>query len=893
METDSRPLLVLVDGSSYIFRAYHAIQHLSTSQGVPTNAVYGVTRMLLKLLDELHPSHIAVILDKGGKTFRHDLYPEYKAHRPPAPEDLVVQLPVVREAIAALNLPLIEQAGVEGDDLIGSLARRAVKDGFDVLISSGDKDLMQLVDDHIRMVDSLREAQYDRNAVCEKLGVPPERIADLLALMGDASDNIPGVTGVGEKTAAKLLAEYGDLEGVLAAAAGMKKSKLRDNLIKDAPMARLSLQLATLKLDLKLPISPTDLIRQPVDEERLNRFLEKCEFTSLRRTLAPKKTLDADRYQTIVGATELETVLARIRTTRTCAIDLETTSLEPVRAEIVGISLSPALGEAYYIPVAHRGETAAGQLPRAEVIERLRSVLTDPQVRWFGHNLKYDAIVLLNRHRLACATIACDSMLASYLLDPDRFSHSLDSLTQEFLGHDPLTYQQVTGKGKQQISFADVDVQTATRYSCEDADATFRLSELLLPRLAEAGLMQLFTEMELPLIPVLVVMELAGIRVDPEQLRLLGGELERELQRSQERIFKLAGHEFNIQSPQQLRKVLFEELQLTEKKKTKSGASTDSTVLEELAISHELPGEILNYRSLAKLKSTYVDVLPEMVNPETGCIHTSFNQAVAATGRLSSSDPNLQNIPARTELGLRIREAFVASPGCRLLSADYSQVELRILAHISQDAALLEAFQHGEDVHAHTAARVFGVPIAQVTSDMRQRAKAVNFGIIYGQGPFNLSRQLRIPRAEAKAIIDSYLEKHHGVRTWVEKIHEQARRQGYVSTLFGRKRFVPDINSPNHAARANAERIAQNTPLQGTAADIIKRAMIIIHRELKERGLRSRMVLQVHDELVFDVPESELETIQTLVREKMEGAAKPHLKLTVDIAIGRTWAEAR
>jgi DNA polymerase-1 len=893
MGTDSRPLLVLIDGSSYVFRAFHAIQYLSTSQGVPTNAIYGVTRMLLKLLDELQPSYVAVVLDKGGKTFRHELYPEYKANRPAAPADLVVQLPVVREVIAALNLPLIEQTGIEADDLIGSLAKRAVQDGFDVLISSGDKDLMQLVGDRIHMIDSLREVTYDSAAVKQKLGVPPERVADLLALMGDASDNIPGVTGIGEKTASKLLAEHGNIEGVLAAAANMKKSKLRENLIADAPSARLSLQLATLKLDLPLPVSTAELKRRPFDKESLDQFLTKWEFSALRQKLVGKKTLDAERYQTVLSIEAFENVLARIRETKICAIDLETTSLEPVRAEIVGISLSPALGEAYYIPIGHRGPSAVSQLPTEEVIGRLRALLDDPLIGWLGHNLKYDSIVLAHRHQLKCATIACDSMLASYLLDPDRLSHSLDSLTQELLRHDPLTYEQVTGKGKQQIPFAEVDIQTATRYSCEDADATFRLCEILLPRLAQADLMQLFREIELPLIPVLVDIELAGIRVDPEKLRLLGGELEREMQRSQERIFKLAGHEFNIQSPLQLRKVLFEELQLDAKKMTKSGASTDSTVLEELAISHELPGEILNYRSLAKLKSTYVDVLPEMINPETGRIHTSFNQAVAATGRLSSSDPNLQNIPARSELGLRIREAFVASPSCFLLSADYSQVELRLLAHLSQDAAFLEAFGQGEDIHAHTAARVFGVPIAQVTSEMRQRAKAVNFGIIYGQGPFNLSRQLRIPRAEAKAIIDSYLDKHHGVRTWVEKIHAQARQEGQVKTMFGRKRFLPDINSHNHAARANAERIAQNTPLQGAAADIIKRAMIAIQGELEKLALRSRMVLQVHDELVFDVPEAEIDTLKTLVREKMEGAAMPHLTLIVDMAVGRNWAQAR
>lgn len=833
MGTVSRPLLVLVDGSSYIFRAFHAIQYLSTSQGKPTNAIFGVTRMLLKLLDELQPSHIAVVLDKGGKTFRHNLYPQYKAHRPPAPEDLIPQLPVVREVIEALNFPLIEQEGVEADDLIGSLARRALQDGFDVLISSGDKDLMQLVGDRIRMVDSLREVTYDHSAVYKKLGVPPERVADLLALMGDASDNIPGVTGVGEKTAARLINEHGDLEAVLAAAAGMKKGKLRDNLIADAASARLSYQLATLKLDLPLPIQPADLKRRPFDEQRLDLFLKTWEFHTLRTKLVPKKTLDASLYQTVVTGDEFEKVLARIRETKTCAIDLETTSLDAARAEIVGISLSPALGESYYIPLAHRGPQVSKQLPKTEVIERLRPLVENPTVRWFGHNIKYDLIVLTNRHKLQCANIACDSMLASYLLDPDHISHSLDNLGKEFLQHDPLTYEQVAGKGKQQIPFADVDVETATCYSCEDADATFRLCELFLPKLAQAGLMQLLTEIELPLVPVLADMELNGIRLDPESLRTLGGELEREIEKSQELIFRLVGHEFNIQSPLQLRKVLFEEQHLEAKKKTKSGASTDSTVLEELAISSELPGEILNFRTLTKLKSTYVDVLPEMINPETGRIHTSFNQAVAATGRLSSSDPNLQNIPARTEFGLRIREAFVPSPGCVLLSADYSQVELRLLAALSQDPALIEAFRLGEDIHASTAALVFGVPIIEVTSEMRQRAKAVNFGIIYGQGPFNLSRQLRIPRSEAKAIIDSYLDKHHGVRAWVEQIHAQARTEGLVKTLFGRVRFVPDINSTNHLARANAERVAQNTPLQGTAADIIKRAMIAIFRELK------------------------------------------------------------
>jgi DNA polymerase-1 len=588
----------------------------------------------------------------------------------------------------------------------------------------------------------------------------------------------------------------------------------------------------------------------------------------------------------------LAQVIARIKKAGKCSVDLETTSLDPVRADIVGISLAPGEGEAFYIPATHQGEDLPAQLPVGEVLDALGPVLGDPSVEIYGQNIKYDMVVLRNRHSLALGNIACDAMVASYVLDPGRAGHGMDYLSREFLGHETITYADVVGKGKNEIPFARVPIDRATAYSGEDADVTFRLCELLLPKVKAEGLFDLFAGIELPLIRVLVDMELWGIKVDGDRLEAMSGELGREIGKLEERIHLLAGREFNINSPAQLRVVLFDELGFEVKKKTKSGASTDSSVLEELALEHELPAEILNYRSLTKLKSTYVDVLPEMVNPETGRVHTNYNQAVAATGRLSSSDPNLQNIPVRTETGRRIREAFVASERCVLLSADYSQVELRILAHLCRDEALLEAFRQGEDVHARTAARIFGVPIERVDSDMRRKAKAVNFGIVYGQGPFNLARQLRIPRSEAKEIIEGYLDRHGGVRKWVEATHQEARKHKMVKTLFGRRRYLPDIDSTNHNVRANAERMAQNTPIQGTAADIIKRAMIQIHKSLGEKKMKTRMVLQVHDELVFDVPEQEVGLLEPLVREKMEGAARLSVPLTVDISTGKSWAEA-
>jgi DNA polymerase I len=892
MPKEARSKLYLVDGSSYMFRAFHGIQHLSTRDGLPVNAVFGVTKMLLKLLRDEDPAHIAVVMDKGGKNFRHEMFPEYKANRPPVPEELKVQMPIVRRAIEALNLPMVELAGYEGDDIMATLAMQGVEEGLDVVVVSADKDLMQLVGDHVVMIDPMREAVYDRQGVIDKLGVPPERVPDWLGLMGDASDNIPGVSGVGEKTAAKLISEHGDLEGVLAAAKEMKKGKQRERLLEEAETARLSKRLATLCFEVPLLVGVKGLSRKEPDKETLNAFLSEMEFSSLREKLTPKKSIDTGRYQTVLSWKELEQVLKRIRTTGVCALDLETTSLDAVRAEIVGISLCPAEGEAYYIPVGHEGKDLPEQLPCQKVVEALRPILESNEVRLFGQNIKYDSILLANRHKLFLDSVACDSMVASYVLDPERPSHGLDNLAREYLHHETIRYEDVTGKGKQQIPFSKVPLDRATEYSGEDADVTFRLCQLLLPRLKQAQLESLFSEIELPLIPILRDLEIAGVKIDREKLSVMGAEIGGQMQALEKKIFQLAGREFNINSPAQLRVVLFDELGLEEKKKVKTGASTDSSVLEELALDHDLPMEILNYRSFSKLKTTYVDVLPERINPETGRVHTSFNQTVTATGRLSSSEPNLQNIPVRTELGRRIREAFVAEKGYLLLSADYSQVELRILAHVSGDESLVEAFLQGDDVHARTAARIFKVPLSKVTSEMRRRAKAVNFGIVYGQGPFNLARQLRLPRFEAKEIIENYLESYPRVAQWVESIHEQARKDRFVTTLFGRRRFLPDIASSNHNARANAERMAQNTPIQGTAADIIKKAMIDIHGELRNHRWKTRMVLQVHDELVFEVPEGEAAPLEKMVRQKMEGAAELVVPLTVDVSVGESWAEA-
>jgi DNA polymerase I len=892
MKPASESPLYLVDGTAYIFRAFHAIQHLSNRQGVPTNAVYGVTRMLLRLLEDERPERLAMVFDVGGPTFRHARFGEYKANRPPLPDDFRVQIPLVRRAVAALALPVVERAGFEADDVIATLAARAREAGLQVVVVSGDKDLLQLVGEGVTVLDPMGKGRYDRDGVIEKLGVPPERVPDLLGLMGDSADNLPGVEGVGPKTAVKLLGEHGDIEGVLRAASGMKAGKLRERLLGQAGNARLSYELACLRRDVPLEIGLEELRPGTPDARALGDFLAEMGFSGLQKELVGARSLDTSGYRTVLDEAGLEAALARARQTGECALDLETTSLDPLQARIVGLSLCAAPGEAVYVPVGHAYPGAPTQLPLARVVELARPVLDDPAVELYGQNIKYDAEVLLHELGWRLRQVRCDAMLASYVLDPGRTSHGLDSLARELLGHEPIPYKQVTQGPDGELGFAEVHVEAATAYSGEDADLTLRLGKLLRAKVVEAGLTELLDGLELPLIDVLIDMERTGLLLDVPLLERLSTELGAELEASERRCHELAKHEFNVSSPAQLRVVLFEELGLEPTKKTKSGASTDQSVLEELAPLHPLPAEVLAYRSLAKLKSTYVDVLPGLRNPETGRVHTRFNQAVAATGRLSSSDPNLQNIPVRSEAGRRIREAFVAPPGWVLLSADYNQVELRLLAHLSGDEALLAAFRGGEDVHARTAALLFDVPIDQVSSDHRRRAKAVNFGIVYGQGAFNLARQLGVSQAEAHAIIDGHRARYPRVAAWVEGVQQSARELGYVTTLSGRRRYLPDISSLNHNARKNAERMAQNTPIQGTAADVIKRAMIDVHAELGRRGLRARMLLQVHDELLFEVPEDEVALLEPLVREKMEGAARLSVPLSVDVSVGPNWAEA-
>ncbi len=886
-----RPTLYLVDGSSYIFRAYYAIRHLSTSKGVATNAVFGVTQMLLRLLNDKNPTHIGIVLDAGGKTFRHDLYEDYKANRPPPPEDLKQQFPLVKEAIQSLNLRLVEVAGVEADDVIATITRKAVRQDYDVVLVSGDKDLMQLVGERVSMYDSKTDISYDREGVKKKLGIYPELVVDFLALTGDASDHIPGVKGVGPKTAVKLLEENQDLDVVLERTSEMKPGKLRDALLEDADRARLAKKLVKLKDDVLLQYTLDEFIRIPPELDVLDGFLGEMEFGGLRRQLVNKRVIDTGVYRTIFNREDLQALMSEVCAYKCCALDLETTSLDPMKAHIVGISLCPKDGRAAYIPVAHHDPHAEKQLSVDEVLEIIAPLWQDREIRLFGQNIKYDAVVLKHRHGIELPQVACDAMVASYVLDPSRSSHSLDNLSRDLLGHETISFQEVVGEKNPSASFADVSIDKATAYSGEDADVTLRLCELLLPMVEQQSMSSLLREIELPLINVLTDMEVAGVRVDTRKLDTLRDDLSREIQALEEKIFFLAGKNFNINSPAQLRVILFEELGFEKKKKTKSGASTDSSVLEELALFHDLPREILNYRSLSKLMTTYVDVLPSMINPQTGRIHTSFNQAITATGRLSSSNPNLQNIPIRTEMGRRIREAFIASEGCLLMSADYSQVELRILAHLSKDRALLEAFQRGDDVHAQTAARIFDVELSKVNSEMRRRAKAVNFGIIYGQGAFNLAKQLAIPLVEAKQIIDNYLERYSGVKQWVDNIHAKARRDKQVQTMFGRTRKLEDIHSTNARIRANAERIAQNTPIQGSAADIIKRAMIDIHRVIRQKGIQAKMVLQVHDELVFDVKKQHAGLLEQEVRHSMETAANMEVELVVDISSGDSWAQ--
>jgi DNA polymerase-1 len=894
--------LILVDGSSYLFRAYHALPKLTNSKGEATGALVGVLNMLRKLREEYHPDYMAVVFDAEGKTFRDRIYTEYKANRPPMPDDLREQIAPLHAVVRAMGLPLLAVPDVEADDVIGTLARRAAEQGMPTLISTGDKDMAQLVDEHISLVNTMTETLLDRQGVIDKFGVPPERIVDFLSLVGDSVDNIPGVPKCGPKTAAKWIGEFGSLDGVMENAEKIK-GKVGEYLRQSLDQLPLARALTTIKLDVDLDLEPTDLRPEEPDRETLRGWYRRFESRRLLESLASAdgggSTSAAPAgagpdYQTLLAADELESWMDRLESAELFAFDTETTSLDYMQARIVGVSFAVEPGTAAYVPLAHDYLDAPKQLDREEVLARLKPLLEDPERPKLGQNLKYDMSVLAN-HGIRMRGIAHDTMLESYVLDSTASRHDMDSLARKYLGHETIHYEDIAGKGAKQLGFEQIPIEQAGPYAAEDADVTLRLHRQLWPRLeAEPGLAGLYREIELPLVPVLSRLERNGVRIDAEQLAAQSRGMAERMHALEQEAYRLAGRKFNMGSPKQIGEIFFQEQGLPVVAKTPKGApSTSESVLQQLADQgHDLPRIVLEHRGLAKLKSTYTDKLPQMVNPDTGRVHTSYHQAVAATGRLSSSDPNLQNIPVRSEDGRRIRRAFVPEPGHRLLAADYSQIELRIMAHLSGDERLLAAFAAGQDIHRATAAEVWGVPPEEVSGDQRRSAKAINFGLIYGMSAFGLARQLGIERGDAQAYVDLYFQRYPGVRDFMDRIRRQARQDRYVETLFGRRLHLTDIDHSNQARRAGAERTAINAPMQGTAADIIKRAMIAVDDWIEREGPAVRMIMQVHDELVFEVEEQAIEAASGKIRAAMEAAAELAVPLVVEIGVGDNWEEA-
>ncbi|HEX5514282.1 MAG TPA: DNA polymerase I [Gammaproteobacteria bacterium] len=895
---DHKPL-ILVDGSSYLYRAYHALPPLTNSRGEPTGAIYGVLSMLNKLITEYQPSHIGVVFDAPGKTFRDELFEAYKSHRPPMPDDLRVQIKPLKEIVVALGLPLIEVPGVEADDVIGTLAQAARRNGMQIVISTMDKDMAQLVNEDITLLNTMSGTKLDVEGVKARFGVPPECMIDYLALVGDTSDNIPGVPRVGPKTAAKWLAEYGSLDNLLAhrdQIGGKVGESLRENIDQLA----LSRQLAKILCDVELAITPDQLHLGQPDTDALRQHYQRYEFNTLLAQLGPagaQPTIPtsgpAADYQTLLSFEVLEEWLQRLQQAELFALDLETTSLDYMRAEICGISFAVAPGEAAYVPVAHNYLGAPDQLPRDAVLARLKPLLEDASRSKVLQNAKYDMSVLA-RYDITLRGVRFDTMLESYVLDSTATRHDMDSLALKYLGHGTIRFEDVAGKGAKQMTFDQVALEEAAAYAAEDSDVTLKLHQALYPQLqAVPALAQVFHQIEMPLVPVLSKIERHGVLVDRDMLKTQSRELAERMLEIEARAHEVAGGPFNLSSPKQIQEILFEKQGLPVLERTPKGQpSTAENVLEQLADQYPLPRLILEHRGMAKLKSTYTDKLPELINPETGRVHTSYHQAVAATGRLSSSDPNLQNIPVRTEEGRRIRQAFIAAPGCKLLSVDYSQVELRIMAHLSGDEGLLSAFAAGQDIHRATAAEVFGLATEQVTDEQRRAAKAINFGLIYGMSAYGLARQIGVLRQEAQLYIDLYFQRYPGVKDYMERIRKQAHSEGYVETVFGRRLYLPEINSRNSQRRQYAERTAINAPMQGTAADIIKRAMITLDEWLSAEHPDVHMVLQVHDELVFELPAAKVETVKAGIIRRMRSAAELAIPLEVEAKVGDNWNDA-
>jgi DNA polymerase-1 len=887
---NTKPTFYIIDGNSYIYRAFYAVRGLSNSSGLPTNAVFGFANMLLKVIKEKSPDMLAMVFDPKGPTRRHIEYKEYKAHRPPMPKDLIPQIPYIHKLVEAFCIPVFVQEGQEADDVIATLARKAEKDGNQVVIVTGDKDILQLVGTNITVYDTLKEKVYEPKDVEARWGVSPEQMVEIMGLMGDASDNIPGIPGIGEKTAQLLIKEYGTIENLLKHAYKITKPKLKQSLIESADLARLSRDLAVLHTDVPIEMSYEALKPKEPDNHALLQLLRELEFTSMLKyvTREPQKQ---GSYLVVLEENDLQDLLNTLSSVQEFCFDTETTSLDPLQAELVGISFAVQPHHAYYLPLGHQYLGAPKQISRNHALTKLQSIMENPSVKKIGQNVKYDLLVL-NQYDIKVKGISFDTMIASYLLNPGKPSHGMDALALEYLNYKTITYAEITGTGKKQIGFEAVDIKTATKYSGEDADITLRLKQVLAPLLHEQNLERLFLDMEMPLMEILAEMERVGVKIDADFLKNMSVNLSKDMKGIEKTIYELAGTEFNINSPKQLSEILFTKLKLTPMKKTKTGFSTDVDVLEALAHIHPLPAEILNYRTLAKLKSTYVDALPSMINPKTNRLHTSLNQTVAATGRLSSSEPNLQNIPIRTAVGREIRRAFIAERGSSLLSADYSQIELRILAHMSNDPAMIRTFQQDEDVHTRTASEIFGILPDEITPEMRRKAKAVNFGIIYGISAFGLAQDIGVSNSEAKRYINSYFERYPQVRAFLDKTIHDAKTQGFVTTLFNRRRFIPELVSPIAAVRNFGERMAVNTPIQGTAADLIKLAMIRIHAHITGQKLASQMILQVHDELVFEIPDSEVDIMKKLVKDEMEGVLKLSVPIKVDVGVGKNWDEA-
>jgi len=892
--------LVLIDGSSYLYRAYHALPNLTNSAGEPTGALHGVLSMINKLVREQPSAHVAVVFDAPGKTFRDEIYADYKATRPPMPDDLRSQVEPILDAVRSMGLPLLQVTGVEADDVIGTLCRIAAAKNLSVLVSTGDKDLAQLVNDKVTLVNTMNDSVLDRDAVKAKFDVYPEQIIDYLALVGDSSDNIPGVPKVGAKTAAKWLNEYDSAEGIVERAEDIK-GKVGESLRDNIEQLKLSQRLATIQLDVPLPITLDELKPADADPDKLRDLYGRFELRTLLKqldevTAAPEAEVhdSADsNYETVLSWPAFDAWLDKIDNADLVAFDSETTSLDYMAAQIVGVSLSVAAGEAAYIPVAHDYPGAPDQLPRGEVLEKLRPFLENPEKKKVGHHLKYDAHVLA-RHDISLQGMAYDSMLESYVLNSVATRHDMDSVARHYLGRETIHYEDVAGKGAKQLTFNQVDLETAAPYAAEDADITLQLHETLWSKLGEIeALRDVYVNIEQPLVPILLGMEETGVLIDRKMLATQSSELAKRMMELEKEAHELAGGPFNLGSPKQLQEILFQKLELPVIRKTPKGQpSTAEDVLVELAVDYDLPRVIIEYRSVSKLKSTYTDKLPLQISQSTGRVHTSYHQAVAATGRLSSTDPNLQNIPIRTPEGRRIRQAFIAPEGQLLLAADYSQIELRIMAHLSKDQGLLKAFAAGQDVHRATAAEVFEVELDDVSADQRRSAKAINFGLMYGMSAFGLGKQLGILRGEAQQYIDLYFDRYPGVKAYMDNTRENASKQGFVETVFGRRLYLPEINARNAQRRQYAERSAINAPMQGTAADIIKRAMIDVHRWLGGEDTGGRMIMQVHDELVFEVPEDKVDVFGATVREIMCGAAELSVPLQVDIGTGLNWDEA-